>query len=124
MTGPVDSVCLAAAQRELRIAETKGPDLVADKRLDQAQLDLDIAAWRLLVVLFERGRVEYEERLHDGRPLGRADLERVVRDAWTRRSEAIDANQDPDRHPALLARADGVAAILQSLRKVREVELA
>jgi hypothetical protein len=102
-----------AAKSELRRAARAGPDLVADNRLTQAELDFDIAAWTAIAQLLETGKAQTDLRW--------PDLERAARSNWLRRQDAIDANQDPDRHSSLLERAEHVAAILICLRRNRRL---
>lgn len=103
----------AAARRELAAWEKAGRDAAADGRLGQDELDFSLAAWTAILQLMETGRADTD--------LAWADIERAARANWLRRQDAIDANQDPERHPALLARAEAVAAILVVLRRNRRL---
>lgn len=100
-----------AARRELKAWQRNGADLLADGQVTRGELDRAIAAWAAMVELFEMGRADTD--------LTFDQLLTVVAANLMRRREAIDANQDPERHPALEQRAADVASIWSRIRRNR-----
>jgi len=102
-----------AARRELAAWERNGPLAVADRRMDQADLDFNLAAWRAIAQLMATGKCEETT-------LTWADLHRATAACLKRRREAIDANQDPDRHRALVERHQLVLSIHARIARNRD----
>ena len=100
-----------AARRELAAWENSGAARVAEGKLSQSDLDFNRAAWSAIADLLEHGRAETS--------LGWDDLDRAAEASLTRREEARNINQDPERHPALQARYEAVWSIRRALADER-----
>lgn len=107
MTARADLAPIAA--RELSLRERDWPKAVAAGGMTQADADADLAAWRAIAALLERGSIETE--------LTWGQLMTALTTAQDRRGEAIIAARGSDKEARLEQRLGGVVAIRRAIER-------